>query len=54
MACGCSPNWSAAITKAWFSIARARSSTSQCASPVTRVKFAGTVIARAPRIAWIR
>ena len=30
---GCGPTWSAATTKAWFSIARARISTSQCARP---------------------
>ena len=40
---------SAATTKAWFSIARARSSTSQWSRPVSRVKAAGTVSSRAPR-----
>ena len=36
-------------TKAWFSIARARSSTSQWSRPVSSVNAAGTVITRAPR-----
>ena len=44
----------APITNTWFSMARARRSTSQWASPVTRVKFAGTVTIRAPRSARIR
>ena len=48
------PIWSAAITNAWFSIARARTSVSQWAAPVTLVKAAGTMITRAPRSARIR
>ena len=42
------PYWPAAITKAWFSIARARRSGSQWSCPVTAVKAAGTTIISAP------
>ena len=44
----------AAITKAPFSMARARSSTCQCASPVGTVKADGTVKAKAPFCASAR
>ena len=40
--------------KTWFSIARARSSTSQWSRPVAVVKAEGTAIRRAPRRARIR
>ena len=40
----------AASTKHWFSIARARSSGSQCAMPVSSVKFAGTLSTSAPAV----
>ena len=40
--------------EAWFSIARARSSTSQWSRPVVIVKAAGTVISCAPASARIR
>ena len=36
------PTWFGAMTKAWFSIARARSRTSQWSLPVSRVKADGT------------
>ena len=39
---GCAPTWLAAITNAWFSIARARSSVSQWSRVVASVKAAGT------------
>ena len=45
----CSPIWFAAITKHWFSIARARSRTSQWSRVVATVNAAGTVRMRAPR-----
>ena len=51
---GASPAWLGARTKTWFSIARARSSTSQWSRPVVGVKAEGTVISRAPRRARIR
>ena len=38
------PNCAGAITYAWFSIARARSNGSQCASPVGNVNALGTVM----------
>ena len=44
-----SPTWLAAITKHWFSIARARSSTSQWSRVVVSVNAAGTVSTVAPR-----
>ena len=42
------PTWSAAITKTWFSMARARSRTSQWARPVAAAKAEGTTMTRAP------
>ncbi len=48
------PIWSAATTKAWFSIARARTSVSQWAVPVARVNADGTTSTRAPRRVRIR
>ena len=47
----CSPTWSGATTKHPFSMALARSSTSQCAAPVCAVNAAGTQRIRAPRSA---
>src|ERR1700722_9432477 len=44
----CRPAWAAANTKQPFSMARARSSVCQCASPVFRVKAEGTVRKEAP------
>ena len=51
---GAVPTWLGARTKAWFSIARARSSTSQWSRPVAAVKAEGTASRRAPRRARIR
>ena len=51
---GCSPIWLAAITNAWFSIARARTSGSQWSRVVGTVKAAGTVRIRAPSTASSR
>src|SRR3954447_5455804 len=45
---GCSPIWLGAMTKAWFSIARARSRTSQWSRVVASVNAAGTVRICAP------
>jgi len=39
---GCLPPWAGASTQARFSMARARSSVSQCARPVVAVKAEGT------------
>ena len=50
----CCPPCAAARTKHWFSMARARSSTSQCAWPVVRVKALGTTMMSAPAWAWWR
>ena len=47
----CSPNWFAAMTNAWFSIARARRSGSQWSFPVAAVNAEGTTITSAPPIA---
>jgi hypothetical protein len=44
----CVPPWALAITKAWFSMARARSSTSQWACPVVWVKAERAPAARRP------
>ena len=49
-----SPTWLAAITKHWFSIARARSRTSQWSRVVVSVNAAGTVSTFAPRTARMR
>ena len=46
---GCAPIWLAAITKHWFSIARARRSISQWSRVVASVNAAGTVSSSAPR-----
>ena len=48
------PHCAGATTKAWFSIARARSSTSQWSLPVSRAKAAGTQSRLAPWAAWAR
>src|SRR5262245_8320756 len=45
----CCPHCAGAITKHWFSIARARSSTSQWSRPVSRANALGTSRKRAPR-----
>src|SRR5215831_6217911 len=50
----CRPPWAAANTKQPVSIARARSSTCQCASPVLRVKADGTLRNDAPLSASAR
>ncbi len=47
----CAPTWLAATTKAWFSIARARSRTSQWSRVVGEVNAAGTASTRAPSTA---
>src|SRR5215212_2632236 len=46
--CPYAPHWPGATTKHWFSIARARSSTSQCAVPVVCWNCAGTHSTSAP------
>ena len=51
---GCSPIWLAAITKHWFSIARARTRISQWSRVVARVNADGTAITSAPRMVSIR
>jgi hypothetical protein len=48
------PHWAGASTKAWFSMARARSSTSQWSLPVSRANALGTAIQRTPRSAMAR
>src|SRR5262249_42591889 len=50
----CMPPWAAANTKQPFSIARARISTCQCASPVCLVKAAGTEMNEEPASASAR
>ena len=50
----CVPPCAAAMTNEPVSIARARSSTCQCASPVVRVNAAGTAITAAPARASAR
>ncbi len=45
----CRPTCAAAMTKHWFSIARARSSVCQWAAPVWAVNAAGTSNTSAPR-----
>ena len=49
-----SPTWLAAITKHWFSIARARRSTSQWSRVVVSVNAAGIVSTVAPRTERMR
>src|SRR3954468_2378059 len=49
-----SPTWLAAMTKAWSSIARARTRISQWSRVVASVKAAGTTMIRAPRAASSR